>query len=89
MQHIILNWAGFYQPVNELDQTADHPALSPEFGHTAKKVIGNILSLLKSASLMIKNTISILGIFFATHNMLFYIIDSKKIFQPIRWVKIL
>jgi hypothetical protein len=24
-----LNWAGFYQPINELDQTADHPALSP------------------------------------------------------------
>jgi hypothetical protein len=24
-----LNWADFYQPVNELDQTADHPALSP------------------------------------------------------------
>jgi hypothetical protein len=24
-----LNWAGFYQPVNELDQTAIHPALSP------------------------------------------------------------
>jgi hypothetical protein len=24
-----LNWDGFYQPVNELDQTADHPALSP------------------------------------------------------------
>ena len=24
-----MNWAGFYQPVNELDQTADHPALSP------------------------------------------------------------
>jgi hypothetical protein len=24
-----LNWADFPQPVNELDQTADHPALSP------------------------------------------------------------
>jgi hypothetical protein len=24
-----LNWAGFFQPVNELDQTAIHPALSP------------------------------------------------------------
>jgi hypothetical protein len=24
-----LNWAGFYLPVNELDQTAIHPALSP------------------------------------------------------------
>jgi hypothetical protein len=24
-----LNWAGFYQPVNELDQTANHHALSP------------------------------------------------------------
>jgi hypothetical protein len=25
---LVLNWADFYQPVNELDQTADHPALS-------------------------------------------------------------
>jgi hypothetical protein len=24
-----LNWAGFCRPVNELDQTAIHPALSP------------------------------------------------------------
>jgi hypothetical protein len=24
-----LNWAGFCQPINELDQTAIHPALSP------------------------------------------------------------
>ncbi len=24
-----MNWAGFFQPVNELDQTAIHPALSP------------------------------------------------------------
>jgi hypothetical protein len=24
-----LNWANFSQPVNELDQTADHPALFP------------------------------------------------------------
>jgi hypothetical protein len=24
-----LNWADFSQPVNELNQTADHPALSP------------------------------------------------------------
>jgi hypothetical protein len=24
-----LKWADFSQPVNELDQTADHPALSP------------------------------------------------------------
>jgi hypothetical protein len=24
-----LNWADFSQPVNEPDQTADHPALSP------------------------------------------------------------
>ncbi len=38
---------------------------------------------------MIKNTISSLGIIFATHNMLFYIIDSKKIFQPVWWVKTL
>jgi hypothetical protein len=26
---LVLNWAGFFQPVNELDQTAIHPALSP------------------------------------------------------------
>ncbi|MFN9906780.1 MAG: hypothetical protein ACK56F_11770, partial [bacterium] len=26
-----LNWADFSQPVNELYQTADHPALSPIF----------------------------------------------------------
>jgi hypothetical protein len=26
-----LNWADFSQPVNELYQTADHPALSPDF----------------------------------------------------------
>jgi len=26
------NWAGFYQPVNELDQTGIHPALSPVLG---------------------------------------------------------
>jgi hypothetical protein len=24
-----LNWADFTQPINELDQTADHPTLSP------------------------------------------------------------
>jgi hypothetical protein len=24
-----LNWPGFFQPVNELDQTVIHPALSP------------------------------------------------------------
>ncbi len=28
-----LNWADFYQLVNELYQTADHPALSPDFCH--------------------------------------------------------
>jgi hypothetical protein len=27
-----LNWADFFQPVTELDQTAIHPALSPCFG---------------------------------------------------------
>jgi hypothetical protein len=46
--------------------------------HTAKNVIGNTLSRLKSTSLLIKNTISSKGIFFATYRMLFYIIDSKK-----------
>ncbi len=29
MTILVLNWAGFYQPVNELDQIAIHPALSP------------------------------------------------------------
>jgi hypothetical protein len=28
----ILNWAGFCQPINELHQTAIHPALSPVLG---------------------------------------------------------
>ena len=46
--------------------------------YTVKKLIGNRLSRLKSASLSMKNTISIKGIFFATHSVLFYIIDSKK-----------
>jgi hypothetical protein len=27
-----MNWAGFFQAVNELYQTAIHPALSPSFG---------------------------------------------------------
>ncbi len=51
--------------------------------HTVKKLIGNSLCRLKNASLMIKNTISGLGIFFATHSVLIYIIDGQKIFQPI------
>ena len=42
--------------------------------YTAKNVIGNRLSRLKSASLLIKNTISSLGFIFATHSVLFYII---------------
>jgi hypothetical protein len=29
----MLNWAENYQPVIELYQTADHPALSPKVGH--------------------------------------------------------
>jgi hypothetical protein len=45
---------------------------------TVKKVIGNILTSLKSASLKIKNTISSLGIFFATHSMLFTSLTAKK-----------
>jgi hypothetical protein len=48
--------------------------------YTAKKLIGNRLSRLKSASLFIKNTISSRGIFLASHSMLLYIIDSKKNF---------
>ncbi len=46
--------------------------------YTVKKVIGNRLFRLKSASLLMKITISIEGIFLATHGMLIYIIDSKK-----------
>ncbi len=49
-------------------------------GYTAKNIIGNRLSRLNSASLLIKNTISSKGIFLATHSVLLYIIDSKKIF---------
>ena len=32
MTTFILNWAGFYQPVNEIYQTADLPALPPVLG---------------------------------------------------------
>jgi hypothetical protein len=32
-----LNWAGFCQPVNELDQTANHPALSPVLANLSGK----------------------------------------------------
>jgi hypothetical protein len=32
-----LNWAGFCQPVNELDQTAIHPALSPVLANLSGK----------------------------------------------------
>jgi hypothetical protein len=33
-----LNWAENYQPVNELYQTADHPALSPDLCHPERRV---------------------------------------------------
>jgi hypothetical protein len=33
-----LNWAENYQPVNELHQTADHPALSPDSCHPERRV---------------------------------------------------
>ncbi len=33
-----LNLAENYQPVNELYQTADHPALSPGFSHPERQV---------------------------------------------------
>jgi hypothetical protein len=33
-----LNWAENYQPVNELYQIAEHPALSPDFGHPERRV---------------------------------------------------
>jgi hypothetical protein len=32
-----LNWAENYQPVNELYQTADQPALSPDFCHPERR----------------------------------------------------
>ena len=34
----MLNWAENYQPVIELYQTTDHPALSPEIGHLLWRV---------------------------------------------------
>jgi hypothetical protein len=34
-----LNLEENYQPVNELYQTADHPALSPDFCHPERRVI--------------------------------------------------
>jgi hypothetical protein len=33
-----LNWADFSQPVNEAYETADHPALSPDFRHLEWRV---------------------------------------------------
>jgi hypothetical protein len=33
-----LNWAEINQPVNELYQTADHPALFPDFCHPERRV---------------------------------------------------
>jgi hypothetical protein len=33
-----MNWAEIYQPVNELYQTADHPAPSPDFCHPERRV---------------------------------------------------
>jgi hypothetical protein len=42
-----LNWAGFFQPVNELDQTAIHPALSPALASLfGKKKRQEILAVL-------------------------------------------
>ncbi len=46
--------------------------------HTVKKVIGNILSPLKSASLKIKNTISSLGIFLQLTACFFTSLTAKK-----------
>jgi hypothetical protein len=42
-----LNWADFFQPVNELDQTAIHPALSPTLASLfGKKKRQEILAVL-------------------------------------------
>jgi hypothetical protein len=38
MSVFILNWAENYQPVIELYQTADHPALSPKSGDSPWRV---------------------------------------------------
>jgi hypothetical protein len=44
-----LNWAGFCQPINELDQTAIHPALSPPLASLfGKKIWQEILVVLAS-----------------------------------------
>jgi hypothetical protein len=48
--------------------------------YTAKKIIGNRLSRLKSASLLMQNIISNIGIFLTTHSVLLYIVYSKKCF---------
>ncbi len=37
MTILVLNWAGFCQPVNELDQTANYPALSPVLANLSGK----------------------------------------------------
>ncbi len=47
MTILVLNWAGFYQPVNELGQTAIHPALSPPLASLfGKKKRQEILAVL-------------------------------------------
>ncbi len=59
-----------------------HWSAHSQWGHcyTAKKIIGNRLSRLKSASLLMQNIISNIGIFHPTHSVLFYIVYRKKCF---------
>ncbi len=51
--------------------------------YTAKNVIGNRLFRLKSASLLMQNTINSIGIFLTTHSMLLYIVNIKKCFPTV------
>jgi len=57
-----LNWAEIYQPVNELYQTPDHPALSPDFCHperrvkTADNFCGSGITMWKSRGKPAENT---------------------------------
>jgi hypothetical protein len=51
--------------------------------YTAKNVIGNRLFRLKSASLLMQNTTSSIGIFLTTHSVLLYIVNSKKNFPTV------
>ncbi len=80
LQAKVTRAAGDDSPLLLLQPLVAGLAGSPS-GCTAKKFIGNRLSRLKSASLLMQNTISSTGIFLTTHSVLLYIIDSKKCFS--------